>query len=132
MNKCRTGISASLLTMTIVLTAVVLMMTTTSVVAAQPITVDVRADGYGGVNIFNAPAYTLYPGTITEDGLTVGNPTAMGAAICYCHEHNINIDIVMCSIGIYLIKIGDLEINYNYKNEQMPGHENEGYLYTPL
>ena len=125
MNKCRTGISASLLTMTFVLTAVVLMMTTTSVVAAQPITVYVRADGYGGVNIFNAPGYTLYPGTVTEDGLTVGNQTAMGAAICYCHEHNINIDIVMCSIGIYLIKIGDLEINYNCwcyaVDDSMPG-----------
>ena len=113
MKRYRKGISTSHLTMTIVLTAVVLIIIFTSVVAAQPITVDVRADGYGGVNIFNAPGYTLYPGTVTEDGLEVPNQTAMGAAICYCHEHNINIDIVMCSIGIYLIKIGDLEINYN-------------------
>jgi len=73
--------------------------------APQSINVDLRADGIGG-NILDATSYTVNPGTVTEDGVTIDNQTAMGAVIVYCQDNGISVDITNESWGEYLIQIG--------------------------
>jgi len=70
------------------------------------IEIDLRADGINGT-IIDAPGYTVNPGTVTEDGITINNQTAMGAVVAYCQDHGINVDITMGAYGEYLIQIGD-------------------------
>ncbi len=72
----------------------------------EPVNVDIRADGINGT-IINAPSYTVNPGTVTEDGITVSNQTAMGALVAYCQDNGVNVDITMGTWGEYVIQIGD-------------------------
>ena len=72
-----------------------------------PINVDIRADSITG-NIFAVSGYTINPGTVTEDGITIGNQTAMGAMVVYCQENGINVSLIMyATMGEYVIQIGD-------------------------
>ena len=80
--------------------------------AAGQINVDIRADGIN-VIIFNAPNYPVYPGTVTEDGITINNQTAMGAMVVYCQENGINVNITTGYWGEYVIQIGDNASDYN-------------------
>ncbi|RZN39009.1 MAG: hypothetical protein EFT35_04125 [Methanophagales archaeon ANME-1-THS] len=83
-----------------------------SAAALPPINVDLYADGING-NIFKAPGYTVYSGTVTEDGITINNHTAMGALVAYCQDNGINVDIIMTAWGEYLIQIGNDPGDYN-------------------
>jgi len=90
----------------------------------EPITVDIRADGINGT-IFNAPAYTVNPGAVTEDGITINNHTAMGAVVAYCQDNSINVNVTKGYYGEWLIQIGnDSADEYNWMyavNETVPG-----------
>jgi len=87
-----------------------------------PINIFLRADSITG-NIFNVP-YTVNPGTVTEDGVTINNQTAMGAVVAYCQDNGINVDITS-TWGVYLLQIGNNESDYNYwcyaVDEVVPG-----------
>ncbi len=73
--------------------------------SAQPINVDIRADGIAG-NIFDVSGYTVNPGTVTEDGITINNQTAMGAVVVYCQDNGVNVNITTGMYGEYLTQIG--------------------------
>jgi hypothetical protein len=75
-------------------------------IPTPPIEVDIRADGIAS-NIFNVADYTICPGTVTEDGVTIDNETAMGAVVAYCQDNSINVDITLTEWGVYLVQIGD-------------------------
>ncbi|MEA2051601.1 MAG: CARDB domain-containing protein, partial [Euryarchaeota archaeon] len=74
--------------------------------------VDLRVEGMAGT-IFNAPGYSICPGTVTEDGFTIDNETAMGALVIYCQENDINVEILIFSIGLYILQIGTDQADYN-------------------
>jgi hypothetical protein len=78
-----------------------------------PINVDLRADSITG-NIFDVSGYTINPGTVTEDGLTINNQTAMGAMVVYCQENGINVNITTGYWGEYVLQIGNNASDYNY------------------
>ncbi len=89
-----------------------------------PINVSIRADSITGT-IFDVSSYTVNPGTVTEDTVTINNQTAMGAVVAYCQDNGINVDITMGSYGEWLIQIGNNasdENNWMYAvNETVPG-----------
>ncbi len=89
-----------------------------------PINVDIRADSITG-NIFNVSSYTVNPGTVTEDNITINNQTAMGAVVAYCQENDINVNVTMGYYGEWLIQIGNNasdKNNWMYAvNETVPG-----------
>ena len=91
---------------------------------AGPINVDIRADNIAG-NIFDVSSYSVNPGMITEDGITINNQTAMGAMVVYCQENGINVNITMGYYGEWLIQIGNNasdEYNWCYAvDEVVPG-----------
>lgn len=91
---------------------------------AAPINVDIRADGINST-IFNAPGYSVNPGTVTEDGITINNQTAMGALVAYCQENGINVNITLGAWGEYVIQIGNDPADQNCwmyaVNETVPG-----------
>jgi hypothetical protein len=72
---------------------------------ADCINVDIRADGIAG-NIFDVSGYSICPGTVTEDGITINNETAMGALVIYCQNNCINIHITTGTWGEYVVQIG--------------------------
>ncbi|MCW7074436.1 MAG: hypothetical protein OCU24_01105 [Candidatus Methanospirare jalkutatii] len=88
-----------------------------------PINIFLRADSITG-NIFNV-SYTVNPGTVTEDGVTINNQTAMGAIVAYCQDNGINVDITSTWGWAYLLQIGNNESDYNYwcyaVDEVVPG-----------
>ena len=88
-----------------------------------PINIFIRADSITG-NIFNV-SYTVNPGTVTEDGVTINNQTAMGAVVAYCQDNGINVDITSTWGWAYLLQIGNNESDYNYwcyaVDEVVPG-----------
>ena len=77
-----------------------------------PINVDIRADSITG-NIFDVSSYTVNPGTVTEDGITINNQTAMGAMVVYCQDNGINVNITMGTWGEYVLQIGNNASDYN-------------------
>jgi len=91
---------------------------------AGPINVHLRADSITG-NIFDVSSYTVNPGTVTEDGVTINNQTAMGAVVAYCQDNGINVNITMGMYGEWLIQIGNNasdEYNWCYAvDEVVPG-----------
>jgi hypothetical protein len=68
--------------------------------------VDIQADGIAGT-IFDVSGYSICPGTVTEDGVTIKNETAMGAVVIYCQNNGINVQITIGSWGEYLLQIGN-------------------------
>jgi uncharacterized repeat protein (TIGR01451 family) len=70
------------------------------------IKLDIRADGIAS-NILNVTDYMICPGTVTEDGITIDNETAMGALVIYCQNNGINIHITMYAGSEYVLQIGD-------------------------
>lgn len=100
---------------------------------AGPINVDLRAEGIAG-NIFDVSGYTVNPGTVTEDGITINNQTAMGAVVAYCQDNGINVNITMGYYGEWLIQIGNDpadEYNWMYAvNETVPGVSGAQYDLT--
>lgn len=73
---------------------------------AEPITVDILADGLNG-SIFSVTDYSVAPGDITEDGITIDRQSAMGALVDYCQANSIEVEITMGAYGEWLIQIGD-------------------------
>jgi hypothetical protein len=47
--------------------------------------VDIRADGIAGT-ISDVSEYSIFPGTVTEDEISINNETAMGALVIYCQD----------------------------------------------
>jgi len=80
--------------------------------AAPPINVDIHAEGING-DVINATNYAVYPGTVTEDGITMNNHTAMGAMVAYCQDNGINVWITSAGWGNYTIQIGNDAANNN-------------------
>ncbi len=74
--------------------------------------VDIQAEGIAGT-IFGVSGYSICPGTVTEDGVTINNETAMGAVVIYCQNNGINVQITMGSWGEYLLQIGDDQADIN-------------------
>ena len=84
----------------------VLAVFTAAAAAQMPIDVNLRAEGIAGIT-FDVTNYMVQPGTVTEDGVTINNHTAMGAVVVYCHDHDVNVDIVTYEgLGVYLTQIG--------------------------
>ena len=85
--------------------------------------VDIRAEGIAG-NIFDVLGYSIWPGTVTEDGVTIDNETAMGALVCYCQNNGLNVQIAIGTWGEYVVQIGNDPIdndNWMYAvNEEVP------------
>jgi hypothetical protein len=85
--------------------------------------VDIRADGIAG-NIFDVTGYSICPGTVTEDGVTIGNETAMGALVIYCQNSGINVQITIGTLGEYVVQIGNDPADNNSwsyaVNEEVP------------
>jgi hypothetical protein len=78
-----------------------------NIIECPYIEVDIRADGIAS-NIFSVSDYMICPGTVTEDGITIDNETALGAVVAYCQDHGINVYIVLSGLhGAYLVQIGD-------------------------
>jgi hypothetical protein len=77
-----------------------------NIVECPYIEVDIRADGIAS-NIFNVADYMICPGTVTEDGITIGNETAMGALVIYCQKNGINVHIKLSTWGVYVVQIGN-------------------------
>ena len=90
----------------------------------EPINVTIRADSITG-NIFNVSNYTVNYGTVTEDGVTVNNHTAMGAMVVYCQDNGINVNLTLQWGGAYVLQIADNASdcdNWCYAvNETKPG-----------
>jgi hypothetical protein len=74
-------------------------------VTSSAITVDLRATGASG-DIFSVSNYAVPTGTVTEDGITINNHTAMGALVYYCQQHSIDITVQNGSYGLYVYQIG--------------------------
>jgi hypothetical protein len=83
-----------------------------NIIECPYIIVDIRADGIAS-NIFNVADYMICPGTVTEDGITIDNETAMGAVVAYCQDNGINVNITMAGLGVYLLLIGNDPADYN-------------------
>ena len=85
--------------------------------------VDIRADGIAGI-IFDVSGYPIWPGTVTEDGVTINNETAMGALVSYCQNNALNVQIAIGTWGEYVVQIGNDPIdndNWMYAvNEEVP------------
>jgi hypothetical protein len=69
-----------------------------NIVECPYIEVDLRADGIAS-NILDATGYSICPSTVTEDGVTIDNETAMGALVIYCQNSGINIHITIGTWG---------------------------------
>ncbi|MBN1189426.1 MAG: hypothetical protein JXA46_06730, partial [Dehalococcoidales bacterium] len=72
---------------------------------SQDIIIDLRATGING-DIINVTDYTLPAGTVTEDGLTMDNQTAMGALVYYCQQNSIDINVQSGQYGLYVFQMG--------------------------
>ena len=83
-----------------------------NIIECPYIIVDIRADGIAS-NIFDVADYMICPGTVTEDGITIDNETAMGAVVAYCQDNGINVQITMTGLGEYVVQIGNDPVDNN-------------------
>ncbi len=94
-----------------------------NIIKCPSIKVDIRADGIAG-NIFDASGYSICLGTVTEDGVTIDNETAMGALVIYCQNNGINVQITIGTLGEYVVQIGNDPADNNSwsyaVNEEVP------------
>ena len=94
-----------------------------NIIECPSIKVDIRADGIAG-NIFDVTGYSICQGTVTEDGVTIDNETAMGALVIYCQNSGINIHITIGTLGEYVVQIGNDPADNNSwmyaVNEEVP------------